>query len=544
MDSLLRRLGVYAWDDIEDLLFSGYIGEYGVLVVGETGSAKTLAAERIGEALDRAFQLEGGLYNEFDHKYRNASTAQVEDLIGYPMPLSAEEAADLREKGERPRMQIMLSQDSIIDAHQMTIDEINRCPPMTQNKWFSLVNERRVDGEDLENLRHVIGLMNPVHKYEGTEVLDRALADRFNLLIKPITLKEMGEADADYEGDMHEIAQTRMQEGVDGEYGNDSVSHGKSLRDKDCLKVKNFIEEGQAALSSIESEFGDAIAEYAVAVSLMINETIGQGPNTQGAISSRRLSMIAQSISGVYAANEVKGQKDLKSAALSALKHSFMHEVVGDDVIGETIVEKAHGAHKELLESKKDRLLSKINKETDRAKRVVMAINEGGGTEVVSNTINQTHNHLAKQDPSKRLAFSFTLFARLQRSPLGIQKYVNRHSLEELIADVEEVLRASQTFDMDDLSAHPSLRSSKPLMKLVQNVSTLKETKKGRAVLGVAAKMYEIGENGPSRSGAMSNLDDDSKQTRKYDDMSGYLKSAARIISKMVGTFEEIDFQV
>ena len=70
-------------------------------------------------------------------------------------------------------------------AELVLIDEISRCKPEHQNRLFSLVHERRLQGLRLERLRYRWAAMNPcsadqggTRSYSGSEALDPALADR------------------------------------------------------------------------------------------------------------------------------------------------------------------------------------------------------------------------------------------------------------------------------------------------------------------------------------------------------------------------------
>ena len=534
---ILDNLGVYGWKNIEDLVFAGYVGEFGILIVGQTGTAKTLAFERIGMAMKRAYRLSKDDQNQFISKYRNASTANVQDIIGYPMPPSAEEASEMREKGERPEMHITLAPDSVIDAHQLVIDEINRAPHQTQNKWLSLVNERRVDGHDLENLRHVVGLMNPVHEYEGTEVLDRAYGNRFSLLIRPPTFEDFRKQGDDEA--QKEITEMRLKGSGNGQYGNDSVSYGEETSDDACLRVKNFIDKAKSAQEKVSLDYQSAISEYVCGVVNFINENIGGGVNTQALITSREASQLSESIVALQAVGEVKGRGNLQDNALDILLHSFLHEVFGDQPIQESVIRNAHDAYEGCLESKQDRIMSEIRKPSNRAKRVVRAINLPSTTDMVSSHINQAHNHYAKKDEVKRLAFSLTLFSRLQKAPEAIQNRVNVHVLEELVSDVERVLKTSRKMLDDPVSAHPALDSSSKLIDVLEVVSRMKETKRGRIILALTAEMNKLSQKSPSRSGTQ--LSADSKESKRHNKLETDIRSCARTIKNMCDVFEEIE---
>jgi MoxR-like ATPase len=75
-------------------------------------------------------------------------------------------------------------------AESVLIDEISRCKPEHQNRLFSLVHERKLQGPPLKRLRYRWAAMNPctsdqggTEDYSGSEPLDPALADRFVLVV-------------------------------------------------------------------------------------------------------------------------------------------------------------------------------------------------------------------------------------------------------------------------------------------------------------------------------------------------------------------------
>src|SRR5690606_20565595 len=91
-------------------------------------------------------------------------------------------------------------------------DEIGRCRPETANKLFPIIHERRIQGIDLEHLRFRWAATNPPPEaqdgdddqaagafgwaqYEGVEVLDPALADRFSYVVPLPRFADLSDAD-------------------------------------------------------------------------------------------------------------------------------------------------------------------------------------------------------------------------------------------------------------------------------------------------------------------------------------------------------------
>jgi MoxR-like ATPase len=131
-----------------------------LLLIGPHGTGKSFLLNRLATAL--------GL----EHRHYNASLLSFDDLVGYPLP---DQSGTLR---------YIQTPATIWGAEAVFFDEISRCRPEVQNKLFSIIHERRVQGIALDRLRYRWSAMNPpvtddVSDYSGSEPLDRALADRF-----------------------------------------------------------------------------------------------------------------------------------------------------------------------------------------------------------------------------------------------------------------------------------------------------------------------------------------------------------------------------
>lgn len=165
--SRLARLGVFGFDAVEPVILAALVTEDPLLLIGPSGTGKTYLLNTLSEAL--------GL----DHRHYNASLISFDDLIGFPYP-------DPDGTGVR----FLETPATVWGAESVLIDEISRCKPEHQNRLFSLVHERRVQGVALPKLRWRWAAMNPcsadqssVQDYAGSEPLDPALADRFALFV-------------------------------------------------------------------------------------------------------------------------------------------------------------------------------------------------------------------------------------------------------------------------------------------------------------------------------------------------------------------------
>jgi hypothetical protein len=120
-----------------------------------------------------------------EHRHYNASLLSFGDLLGYPVP-----------NPERSAVEYLDVPESIWRAESVFLDEISRCRPEVQNKLFSIIHERQVQGKELARLRYRWAAMNPpiadpidageeadLDGYGGSLPLDPALADRFPYVI-------------------------------------------------------------------------------------------------------------------------------------------------------------------------------------------------------------------------------------------------------------------------------------------------------------------------------------------------------------------------
>ncbi len=177
--SRLARLGVFGFDAVEPVILAALVTEDPLLLIGPSGTGKTYLLNSLSEAL--------GL----EHRHYNASLISFDDLVGFPYP-------DPDGTGVR----FLETPATVWGAESVLIDEISRCKPEHQNRLFSLVHERRVQGIALPRLRWRWAAMNPcsadqssVQDYAGSEPLDPALADRFALFVTAADWADLTEAE-------------------------------------------------------------------------------------------------------------------------------------------------------------------------------------------------------------------------------------------------------------------------------------------------------------------------------------------------------------
>lgn len=177
--SFLRPLGIFSFDKVEFVLLASLVTEDPLLLIGASGTGKTFLLNSLSEAL--------GL----EHRHYNASLISFDDLVGFPYP-----------DPEGAGVKFLETPATVWGAESVLVDEISRCKPEHQNRLFSLVHERRVQGIRLDRLRFRWAAMNPCSSdqdsdggYAGSEPLDPALADRFALVVQAADWLEMDKED-------------------------------------------------------------------------------------------------------------------------------------------------------------------------------------------------------------------------------------------------------------------------------------------------------------------------------------------------------------
>ena len=159
---MLERLGTYGWkEEDENLVMASLLTGDPLLIVGNHGCAKTHLANKVAEALGKAFLV------------YDASKAMFEDVLGYPNVAKLKHGV----------VEYVPSPVTVWDKELILIDELNRAIPELQSKWLEIIRSRKIMGFPTE-AKWVWAAMNPA-SYSATQALDEALVGRFALFIYP-----------------------------------------------------------------------------------------------------------------------------------------------------------------------------------------------------------------------------------------------------------------------------------------------------------------------------------------------------------------------
>jgi MoxR-like ATPase len=284
---LLRSLNLFGLDHLDPVILAALADERPMLLIAPHGTAKSELLNRLAAVLGLA------------HRHYNASLIAFDDLLGYPVPNAARDGLTyLRTPGD------------LWGAESVFLDEISRCRPETQNKLFSIVHEKRVQGLPLERLRYRWAAMNPPASadpdpddddevYEGSLPLDPALADRFPWVLPLPTLAELDREDR--------LAL------IDG---------GDHLPDV-ATDVSGLVSQTRDTLAGTTREQRDWVAAYVDAlVPSLVDAKLG--------VSGRRAVHLAKSVHAVHAALAALNLKaDLPGAAYLALRYGLPQRAQG-----------------------------------------------------------------------------------------------------------------------------------------------------------------------------------------------------------------------
>ena len=123
----LKALGVYGFETQELAVLAALVTCDPLLLIGRSGTGKTYLLNSLSEAL------------HLEHRHYNASLISFDDLVGFPYP-----------DEEKSSIRFLETPATIWGAESVLVDEISRCKPEHQNRLFSLVHERKLQGLPLE----------------------------------------------------------------------------------------------------------------------------------------------------------------------------------------------------------------------------------------------------------------------------------------------------------------------------------------------------------------------------------------------------------
>ncbi len=285
--SILAALGVAGMDHLEPVFVAALVTEKPLLLIGLHGTGKSWLLVRLAEALGLSF------------RHYNASLLGFDDLVGFPLP------------DGNGGLRYVPTPASVWGAEAVFLDEISRARPEVQNKLFSILHEKKVQGLPIESLRYRWSAMNPPgsrdgqdDEYVGSEPLDLALADRFAFVVEVPAWASLSPADK----------QSVL------------LESDAPITDETRELVTNRLEAARALLPSVHEESRERVATY---VEALLDLLPGIGIH----LSARRAVTLLENILAVQAASlAVDDRARLKESAFLAIAWSLPQPASGTAV--------------------------------------------------------------------------------------------------------------------------------------------------------------------------------------------------------------------
>lgn len=394
----LKELGVYGYESVEPIILAALVSGDPLLLVGKAGTGKTFLLNSLSEAL--------GL----EHRHYNASLIAFDDLVGFPWP--DEKTGSIR---------YIETPATVWQAESVLVDEINRCKPEHQNRLFSLIQERRIQGLKLEKLRYRWAAMNPAgldqdgDNYGGCEPLDSALADRFAFIVNVADWSELSEEDQKL------IADPR----------------GEGKISTDGCGLLAFVEKAKALLEEKTKNPTPLVLEY----SRVVASTLAQAGLR---ISPRRVRQLARNLLALECVSNLPRERLFRLGLNWSLPQR-----TGQEKIHEPTIAAAHrSAWDSVALVGEEKWLHEFHLLPDLLKKIdhlFTCTNPDTGTIAVS-------QFLATATPHDAAIFAFSLFPALLENP---GKIIGEEGIQDLGRIAQQILHIDTTLTWRDGRKNP-----------------------------------------------------------------------------------------
>ena len=384
--SCLSALGAYGFERQETVLLAALVSEDPLLLIGRSGTGKTFLLNTLSEVL--------GL----EHRHYNASLISFDDLVGFPYPDDA-----------RENVRFLETPATVWGAESVLVDEISRCKPEHQNRLFSLVHERCVQGLKLEKLRYRWAAMNPCSAdqsegegYLGSEALDPALADRFALIVEVADWEDLGEKDR------RRIADPA----------------GEGLRADDGGRLASRVEEWRKRFLAGIERCPAAFIDYACAAASALGDA-------RLRISPRRVRLISRAL---LAANIVAGEIR-ESVFLDVLRCALPQRAWGQAIDEGTLHAAHHLAWTASAASAQEKWLQGFHMERRLDRKAKRLLDDCPSPDTGTLAVEQL---LGNETPQRAAAFAFAAYpaAIAGKLPVGADAVSDLGRVAEKLLDV------------------------------------------------------------------------------------------------------------
>ena len=365
----LSTIGVYGYDEVEPIVLAALVTEDPLLLIGKAGTGKTYLLNSLSEAL--------GL----EHRHYNASLIAFDDLVGFPYP-----------EPDNQSVRYLETPATVWQAESVLVDEISRCKPEHQNRLFSLVHERRIQGIRIEKLRYRWAAMNPcdvdqgvADSYEGSLPLDQALADRFAFVLE---VPDWGELDDDAR---RRIADPR----------------GEGVISEDTGGLLETIEAAREKYLELHNNLPETAIRYAITAATLL----GEGDFR---LSPRRVRQLTRNLLAITALN---GGTQREEDFRLALTWSFPHRAWGVQPEAGLISATHRAAWDHVFKNGTELWLNELALEPRLERKIRKILAESPDEDTGSLAVNQDLRQLS---PAKRAAYALALYPAALEAPTPI----------------------------------------------------------------------------------------------------------------------------
>lgn len=410
----LKTLGVYGYNRVEPIVLAALVSGDPLLLIGKAGTGKTYLLNSLSEAL------------QLEHRHYNASLINFDDLIGFPYP-----------DKDYSEIRYLETPATVWQAQSVLIDEISRCRPEHQNRLFSLIHERRIQGMVLPRLRYRWAAMNPCDLdqgdgefYEGSQALDQALADRFAFVIEVPDWDELSD------GDRRLVADPR----------------GEGVLSDDGGQLAQRLQQAERIFAKLLKDFPAGIQQYALGIGTLLG---GSGIR----LSPRRVRQLTRNLLAVTA---VKGGAVDERLFRLALETSLPQAAWGKKP-DEAVLRSAHQAAWEAaFGSDEEKWLNSYMLEPKLHRRIKKLLEDRPDADTATLAVTRT---LATEPAERGAAFAFALYpVALEHAELIGREGVNElGKVSQEMIEVDGQLEWQERWACND-STHPEYTRLSPIL--------------------------------------------------------------------------------
>jgi hypothetical protein len=374
-DSIIRKLGIVGWQDVEDMILAALLTGDSIMLYGPKGEAKTEVAKRLAMALN------------VDFREVDASKANFEDLGGFPNVVGQSQDPSAPAFIQTPL--------NIWGVPFVFIDEFARATPHIQNKLMEVIRSRRLMGHPT-GTKWVFSAMNPLDdEYVGNNPVDIAAASRFSwVILSPIS------ADMSID-DIRTVAQTRSFDDASALKhwtGTDSMTH---------KHLPETFEEGRADLYRLMQQAAklydglsfvtrEAVPHYTAEVVKLLKANEGYD------VDGRRTSTLNRAILSMYCIKLARAGNIDETAALGILEESAfialnnalatVDLITGNDeekILSPTKLSRVHDSSKTTLATGEAAVTYQLLTTDDPVEAIKLIINNDADQMTVLSTVSK-----------------------------------------------------------------------------------------------------------------------------------------------------------